>query len=56
MVGLTATALAPIDVRNGKVFVEGTCWNAVSDVPIGKDALVVIVGVDGLTLKVKPKP
>ena len=56
MVGLTALALAPIDARSGKVFAEGTSWNAVSDVPVEKDAAVEIVGVDGLTLRVKPKP
>ena len=48
-------ALTPIDARGGKVFVEGEYWNAVSDVTIDKDQDVEIVGLDGLTLKVKPK-
>jgi membrane-bound serine protease (ClpP class) len=38
-----------------KLFVEGEYWDAVSDVPIEPDQSVEIVGIDGLTLKVKPK-
>jgi len=39
------------------VFVEGEYWNAVSEseVAVEKDQKVEIVGVEGLTLKVKPK-
>ena len=55
MLGRNVTAVAPIDAHGGKVFVEGEYWNAVSDVPVSKDQTVVIVGVEGLTLKVKPK-
>ena len=40
---------------SGKVFVEGEYWNAVSDVPIEAGQPVEIVGINGLTLKVKPK-
>jgi membrane-bound serine protease (ClpP class) len=56
MVGKTAPALAPIDGHGGKVFVEGEYWNAVSDTPIPAGDPVQIVGLSGLTLKVKPKP
>ena len=55
MLGKTAPALARIDATGGKVFVEGEYWNAVSDVPIEPDHPVEIVGINGLTLKVKPK-
>ena len=38
-----------------RCFVEGEYWNAVSDVPVETGQPVEIVGIDGLTLKVKPK-
>lgn len=55
MLGKTAPALARIDPEGGKVFIEGEYWNAVSDVPVDAGQPVEIVGVNGLTLKVKPK-
>jgi len=55
LLGKTAPALAHIDAASGKVFVEGEYWNAVSDVPIEPGHPVEIVGITGLTLKVKPK-
>jgi len=55
MFGKTVPALAPIDAASGKVFVEGEYWNAVSEVPIEPGHPVEIVGISGLTLKVKPK-
>ena len=55
MLGKTVPALQRIDVNGGKVFVEGEYWNAVSDVAIEKDRPVEIVGIEGLTLKVKPQ-
>src|SRR5437899_4196916 len=55
LVGKTVTALTPIDSRSGRIFVEGEYWNAVSDMPVEKDQPVEIAGVQGLTLKVKPK-
>lgn len=55
MVGQTVKALARIDERNGKVFIEGEYWNAVSEAPIEAGQLVEVTGVEGLTLKVKPK-
>jgi membrane-bound serine protease (ClpP class) len=53
--GKTVKALTRIDAQGGKVFVEGEYWNAVSDASIDKDQEVEIVGVQGLTLQVKPK-
>jgi len=55
MVGKTAPALARIDAHQGKVFVEGEYWNAISDTPIEQGQAVQITGISGLTLKVKPK-
>jgi membrane-bound serine protease (ClpP class) len=55
MLGKIVPAAAPIDPRGGKVFVEGEYWNAVSDVPVEKDQPVEITGLEGLTLRVKPK-
>lgn len=54
IVGNTATALTPINAQSGKVFVEGTYWNAVSTEPIEENKPVEVIGVEGLTLKVKP--
>lgn len=53
--GKTVKALTRIDAHDGKVFVEGEYWNAVSDVPIDQNQDVEIVGMHGLTLEVKPK-
>jgi membrane-bound serine protease (ClpP class) len=55
MLGKTVPALARIDAASGRIFVEGEYWNAVSDVPIESGHPVEIVGINGLTLKVKPK-
>jgi membrane-bound serine protease (ClpP class) len=55
MLGKTVPALARIDAASGRIFVEGEYWNAVSDVPIELGHPVEILGINGLTLKVKPK-
>jgi membrane-bound serine protease (ClpP class) len=55
MLGKSVPALARIDAAGGRIFVEGEYWNAVSDVPIEAGHPVEIVGISGLTLKVKPK-
>lgn len=54
MLGKTVQALKPIDAAGGKVFVEGEYWNAVSATPVAAGQSVVILGIDGLTLRVKP--
>ncbi len=56
MIGKVVPALARIDATGGRVFIEGELWNAVSDAAIEKDQPVEVVDVEGLTLKVKPKP
>src|SRR6059036_563104 len=55
LIGRTVTALTPIDSRNGRIFVEGEYWNAISDTPIEKDEQAEISAVQGLTVKVKTK-
>lgn len=54
LIGMTATARTPVN-PNGKVFVDGTFWNAVNvgAEPIKSGDTVVIEGRDGLTLKVR---
>jgi len=55
MLGKTVGALSRIDEGGGKVFIEGEYWNAVSETPVESGQPVEVVGVEGLTLKVKPK-
>jgi membrane-bound serine protease (ClpP class) len=55
MVGKTVPALVRIDSTDGKVFIEGEYWKAVSDMPVEAGRPVEVTGVKGLTLKVKPK-
>jgi membrane-bound serine protease (ClpP class) len=55
LLGKSPPALERIDATSGRVFVEGEYWNAVSEVPIEPGHPVEIVGISGLTLKVKPK-
>jgi membrane-bound serine protease (ClpP class) len=55
MIGRTVNALSRIDTSGGRVFIEGENWNAVSTTPVETGQLVEITGIEGLTLKVKPK-
>jgi membrane-bound serine protease (ClpP class) len=55
LIGRTVTALTPIDSRNGRIFVEGEYWNAISDAPIEKGEETEITAVQGLTIKLKRK-
>ncbi len=54
MLGQIVPAQAPIDAGGGYVFIEGELWRAVSEARVEKDQPVEIVGIEGLTLKVKP--
>jgi membrane-bound serine protease (ClpP class) len=49
-IGVALTALSP----QGKVFVRGEYWNAVSATPITPGTSIRVIGVQGLTLKVDP--
>ena len=55
MLGKTVVALSRIDSQGGWVFIEGETWNAVSETPVETGQAVEIIGITGLTLKVKPK-
>ena len=54
--GRGVTALERIDAGRGRVLLEGELWNAVSAEPIEPGQAAEIVAVDGLTLKVRPRP
>lgn len=56
MIGVTASVVAPTGPGTARVFVEGEYWNAVSPVDLSPGQTVEVVAVEGLTLKVKPKP
>ncbi len=51
-VGMTQTALAP----QGKVFVHGELWDAVSSADVAAGQRVVVRNLDGLRLRVDPVP
>jgi len=55
MLGRTVNALSHIDSQSGRVFIEGENWNAVSETPVEAGQPVEVTGIEGLTLKVKPK-
>src|SRR4051812_9632654 len=55
MIGKTVPIVGRIDANWVKVFVEGEYWNAVSETPVSAAQFVEIMGIEGLTLKVKPK-
>jgi len=55
MIGRTVAAQSRIDAAGGRVFIEGELWNAASDSPVEAGQMVEVIGMDGLTLKVKPK-
>jgi membrane-bound serine protease (ClpP class) len=55
MLGRTVNALSRIDAQGGRVFIEGENWNAVSETPVEAGQPVEVTGIEGLTLKVKPK-
>jgi membrane-bound serine protease (ClpP class) len=55
MLGKTAAALTVIDQTGGQVKLDGEYWKAVSQTPLPAGASAEVVGIDGLTLLVKPK-
>lgn len=57
MVGETGTVERAIgDDKIGKVFVHGELWDATANGSIPAGSRVMVTGVDGMMLKVKPKP
>jgi membrane-bound serine protease (ClpP class) len=55
MAGKIVTALTTVDAKGGKVMMDGENWLAVSESPVAQGARAEIVGLEGLTLRVKPK-
>jgi membrane-bound serine protease (ClpP class) len=55
IVGGTATAMQDF-TGNGKVWLEGESWQAVSNAPVVKGQQVVVRSMEGLTLYVEPLP
>ena len=55
MLGKTAAALTAIDHAGGQVMIDGEYWKAVSQTPVAQGSAAEIIGIEGLTLKVKPK-
>jgi membrane-bound serine protease (ClpP class) len=53
LVGAMGIALDSFELE-GHVFAHSERWNAVSEVPVKKDQAVMITGLEGLTLKVRP--
>jgi len=50
--GSAVTDLSP----EGKVFVHSEYWNAIAEEPIDADSRIVVVGVEGMKLKVGREP
>jgi membrane-bound serine protease (ClpP class) len=55
MLGLVGRCETAIDPR-GKVFVRGEYWNTVADTKIVAGDPVEVIGIEGLTLRVRPAP
>ena len=53
MVGSNGKALESFEER-GEVFVHSERWSAVSGVPVREGQRVIVTGVEGLTLEVRP--
>jgi membrane-bound serine protease (ClpP class) len=54
LVGQQVPVITHVDAKGGRVFAEGENWNAVSDVAIEPGQMAEIVGIKGLTLRVRP--
>ncbi len=53
LIGSPGTTLTDV-YHEGEVFVHSERWSAVSDSPVNKGQDIVVTGIDGLTLKVRP--
>ena len=54
MIGRRAEVVNKINSRQGRIFVSGEYWNAVSDEELEEGTECEIVSIEGLTMKVKP--
>jgi membrane-bound serine protease (ClpP class) len=55
MIGRMATTLTAIDANGGRVLLDGENWDALSETPLAAGGRAEVVGIAGLTLRVKPK-
>lgn len=53
LIGATGAALEDFE-SEGEVFVHSERWHAVSESPIQEDQAILVIGLDGLTLKIRP--
>jgi len=53
LIGASGTALEGFD-REGEVFVHSERWRAITQAPVSEDQAIVVTGLDGLTLTVRP--
>jgi membrane-bound serine protease (ClpP class) len=53
MIGQVGTASTDIDGQ-GKIFVHGEYWDALSQIEIAQGARIQVTGIDGLVLRVEP--
>jgi membrane-bound serine protease (ClpP class) len=53
LLGAEGTALLDFE-HDGNVFVHSERWSAVTGSPLREGQAIVVTGVDGLTLKVRP--
>lgn len=53
LVGKIGKTLEDVGPNRGKIFLEGEIWQAVSEEPISKGEKVIVIGQEGLVLKVK---
>ncbi|HET7312872.1 nodulation protein NfeD [Salinisphaera sp.] len=54
LVGRDCIALTDFE-RDGRVWLHGESWRAVSDTPVARDQSLIVTGVDGLTVSVRPR-
>lgn len=54
MIGKRAKVVEQIDSQQGRIFVSGEYWNAISDQVVEEGENCEIVAIEGLTIKVKP--
>jgi len=55
LLGVAGVALEDFD-RKGYVHAHGERWSAITEAPLRENQAVVVTGVDGLTLRVRPAP
>jgi membrane-bound serine protease (ClpP class) len=55
MIGQNVTALTSVDPSGGTVMLDGENWSAVSQTPVAPGGMAEIAGLEGLTLRIKPK-